>query len=158
MGTPTEQAAATMAQGLGPQLLTVSDGYGLPILFASLLVYILMRLLVKPFLVEYLAKKGLDKKQREGWLLRSTLLPGLLAAAIVDFTPIARAVGVELHWLAAAPIGAIFYAAGGVAIHELLKRIDPIGMIAKRLGGKTDAEHKREAEEIYADRKKKREL
>jgi hypothetical protein len=137
------------------QLVKVTDGYGSPILFASVFVYILMRLLVKPFLVTYLASKGMDKAAREPWVLRVTLLPGLLSATIVDFSPIAKAVGVPLHWAAAIPVGAVFFAGGGVALHELLKRVDPIGMIATKLGGKTDRERMDEADEIYRETARK---
>lgn len=147
-----EQKSETISEpgeGLGLQLVKVSDGYGSPILFASLFVYILMRLLVKPFLVPYLAGRGIPKENREPWVLRATFLPGLVAASVVDFSPISQELGVPLHWIAVIPVGAVFYAAGGVCIHELLKRTDPIGMIAERFGRKTEKDLKQEAEEIF---------
>jgi hypothetical protein len=150
---PAANATGNTSQvidGIGLQLVKVSDGYGSPILFASLFVYILMRLLVKPFLVPYLAERGLSKRRRQPWILRSTLLPGLVAACLVDFSPISQALGVPLHWIAVIPVGAVFYSAGGVAIHELLKRIDPIGVIAEKFGRKTDRDLQAEAEEIFS--------
>jgi len=125
-------ASTEIGESLGTQIVKVSDGYGSPILFASLFVYIVMRLFVKPLLVGYLVDRGFKRARREPWILRATLAPGIVAALLVDFSPISEAVGVPLHPLAVIPVAAIFYSAGGVALHELIKRADPIGRITGR--------------------------
>ena len=146
-----EQTIAETREALPFQFVTVSDAYGSPVLFASLIVYILMRLLVKPYLQVSLAKRKVPKEERGAWVMRATFLPGLIAACVVDFTPIAEALGVPLHYIAAIPVGALFYAGGGMVIHEVLKRVDPIGLLVAKLGGKTDKENKAAAEDAFIE-------
>lgn len=136
---------------LPTQFVKVSDAYGSPIIFASLIVYILMRLVVKPYLQVSLARRKVPAEERGAWVMRATFVPGLIAACVVDFGPIAKAVGVSLHWAATIPVGALFFAAGGMVVHEILKRVDPIGLIVAKLGGKTDQEHKDDAEESFKE-------
>ena len=135
---------------LPTQLITAADGYGAAVIFASIFVYAVMLIAVKPALEDWAARRGKSEIQRSRLTMTSTLIPGLMASFVVDFEPIARAFSVDVRW-AAIPAGAVFYALGGVIVHNIIKRIDPIGKIEEKIFGKTrreidqDLEIKREA-------------
>ena len=125
----------TIATTLPTQLVTAADGFGLAVLFASLLVYALMLLAVKPFLETWAADRGKTSVQRSRITMSASLLPGLVAAFLVDFEPIAQAFGVKVDWMAI-PSGAVFYALGGVLVHNVIRRLDPLGKIEERIFGR----------------------